>query len=72
MKQIKTVVWPASQALNFDEEVNWHISEGWQLKKRDVLKLSSDPSEAFNFAVYPALYAELEKETPPFPEEVTA
>lgn len=72
MKQIKTVVWPASQAVYFDREVNGSIAEGWQLKKRDVLVMSSTPNEAYNFAEFPALYAELEKETPPFPEEVTA
>ena len=71
MIQIKTVVWPASQALSFDEEVNWHISEGWRLLKREVLNMSSTPSEPFNYAVFPALYAELEKASPPWPEEAT-
>jgi len=71
MRQIKTIVWPASQAVYFDREVNGHIVDGWKLKKRKVLDMSSAPSEAFNFAVYPALYAELEREEPPYPEEVT-
>ncbi|MBR2963493.1 MAG: hypothetical protein IKC53_04740 [Lentisphaeria bacterium] len=72
MKRIKTVVWPASRAVFFDSEVNDCIADGWQLKKRELVKMPGEPSEAFNFAESPMLYAELEKETPPFPEEVTA
>lgn len=72
MKQIKTIIRAASDVAAFDESVNMHMADGWQLRKREIINLPTDPSEAFNVAAFPALYAEMEKETPPFPEEVTA
>lgn len=52
-------------------EINKLLAEGWQLKRQEVLKLPDAPSEAFNVATLPVLYAELVREVPPFPEEVT-
>ena len=71
MRQIKTVIRPTWQASQFDAEVNELLAHGWELKKQEVLKLPDAPSEAFNFATLPVLYAELKREVPPFPEEIT-
>lgn len=71
MRQIKTVIQPVSHAAQFDAEVNTLLAAGWTLKRQEVLKLASDPSDAFNVASFPALYAELTREVPPWPEEVT-
>ena len=72
MKQIKTIVRAVADMAAFDIAVNNHLADGWQLRKREIINLPTDPSEAFNATVFPALYAEMERETPPFPEEVTA
>lgn len=72
MRQIRTVIRPMQMAAQFDEEVNMLLADGWRLKHQEVIKLPEAPSEAFNVATIPALYAELEREVPPFPEEVTA
>ena len=71
MKQIKTVIRPITQAKLFDADINRHTAAGWTLKKRETLKIPGEPSEAFNVAFTPALYAELERECPPWPDEIT-
>ena len=71
MRQVKTVILPLEKSALFDAKVNALLADGWSLKRREVLKMLSAPSEAFNVATYPALYAELTREVPPFPEEVT-
>lgn len=71
MRQIKTIIRPVAQATNFDAEINALLAEGWQLKRQEVLKLPDAPSEAFNVATLPVLYAELTREVPPFPDEIT-
>lgn len=71
MTEIKTIIRPTAQAWLFDADVNRHTAGGWIIKKREVLKLPSDPSEAFSVALVPVLYAELQRERPPWPEEVT-
>ena len=71
MKQIKTVLRPIEQVDSFDIEVNRLLTEGWTLRKRETLKALGDLSEAFNAAHVSILYAELEREAPPYPEEVT-
>ncbi len=71
MKQIKTVVSPINQASKHDEEINRLLADGWALKKRTAINISGGISEAFNSPIIQALYAELEKNIPPFPEEVT-
>lgn len=71
MRQIKTVIHPLERATKFDAEVNALLSDGWTLKRQEVLKLQDAPSEAFNTATFPVLYAELTREVPPFPEEST-
>lgn len=71
MKQIKTVLRAAMYAQKFDEEVNGLLGDGWKLKKRETLKTSGEMSEAFSAPLVTMLYAELEREVPPFPEEST-
>ena len=71
MKQIKTVMCNVGREIQFDEEVNKLLSEGWTLRKREILKASGELSEAFNAPHVLVLYAEMEKEVPPFPEEIT-
>lgn len=71
MKQIKTVIHPIERAHIFDSEINRLLIGGWVLKKRTVTNMRGEVSEAFNTAIIQALYAELERYIPPFPEEVT-
>ena len=71
MKQIKTVLRPYSELYTFDKEVNSLLSEGWNLRKREIQKVSGEISESFNIPAVYVLYAELDRETKPFPEEIT-
>lgn len=71
MKQIKTVLRPVERAGAFDGEVNRLLAEGWTLRKRETLKARGELSEAFSAPLVTILYAELEREVPPYPEEVT-
>lgn len=71
MKRIKTVMQQAGQVVQFDAAINKLLSEGWTLRKREILKTTGELSEAFNAPRVLVLYAELEKEVPPFPEEST-
>jgi|GEM_PF-3427240 len=71
MKQIATVIRPIEQRETFDNEVNALLAEGWKLTKRSDIALPGTPSEAFNISYSPALKAELEREVPPWPEEIT-
>jgi hypothetical protein len=71
MKQIKTVIQPIEQATCFDALVNSLLIDGWQLKARTIINSTGELSEAFNAAVVRFLYAELERNEPPFPEEIT-
>lgn len=59
MKQIKTVIYPISEAREFDQQINNLIANGWALTRR-ALTTTQDISEAFNIASIPMLYAELE------------
>ena len=72
MKQIRTVARPIEQRASFDAEVNALLVEGWTLKKRETVKSAGELSDAFNAPTVMLLYAELERERPPWPEEVTA
>lgn len=71
MKQIKTVIYPLESAYSYDDTVNSLIAEGWELKKRTTIHACGEMSESFNAPIVKALYAELERNVPPFPEEVT-
>ncbi len=71
MKQIKTVIYPIENAHKYDEEINRLLADGWILKKRTTTNVCGDISEAFNSTTVQALYAELERNVPPFPEEIT-
>ena len=71
MKQIKTVILPIEQAKLFDELVNCLLIDGWQLKERKTINGTGELSEAFNASVVRFLYADLERQEPPFPEEMT-
>lgn len=71
MKRIKTVIQPIEQASFFDALVNSCLVDGWELKTRKIINTSGELSEAFNAPVVRFLYAELERQEPPFPEEIT-
>ena len=71
MKQIRTVLQRIEHSAAFDEAVNRLLADGWTLKKRETLKTLGELSEAFNARHVSVLYAELEKEVPPWPEEIT-
>lgn len=71
MKQIKTVIQPIEQPKFFDELVNCLLLNGWELKTRKIITTTGELSEAFNAATVRFLYAELERNEPPFPEEIT-
>jgi len=71
MKQIKTVIRAIYCTKQFDDEVNNLIATGWRLVKREPATIPELPTEAFNTTVLNVLYAELEKDIPPYPEEVT-
>lgn len=71
MKQIKTVVHPIEYAHRHDKEINSLLADGWILKKRTITNMSGEISEAFNSSIIQVLYAELERNVPPYPEEIT-
>ena len=71
MKQIKTVIQPLECANSFDTLVNHYLIDGWELKTRKIINTLGELSEAFNAPAVRFLYAELEKQKPPFPEEIT-
>lgn len=71
MLQIKTVICPIESPKRFDDEVNRLLSNGWALRRREIQVMAGLPSEAFNAPSVRALYAELERHEPPFPEEIT-
>lgn len=60
MKQIKTIKNRLDNAEDFDLKVNMAIADGWELKKRKVLKPAAQSEEKYTYIM---LYAELEKET---------
>lgn len=71
MKQIKTVIRPLDQVRQFDKDVNTLLANGWTLKNRKVIGMEGEPNEVGSAPVIHALYAELERYNPPFPEEIT-
>lgn len=71
MKQIKTVTAPIERSYWYDSAVNDLLADGWILKKREIMYVPGELSEAFNAPMVRILYAELEKEVPPYPEEIT-
>lgn len=60
MKQIKTIVYRLDNSGNFDIAVNLAISDGWELKKREVLIPKAQHNDQYTYIM---LYAELERET---------
>lgn len=71
MLQIKTVICPIDRLKQYDDEVNRLLTDGWKLKNREIKTMAGLPSEAFNVCSVQVLYAELEKQIPPYPEEIT-
>ena len=71
MKQIKTVICPIEYAYSFDKEINRLIADGWDMSNRGLISTRGEVSEAFNTSIVQSLYAELERNTKPYPEEVT-
>lgn len=71
MKQIKTVVRPILQASEFDNDINELLADGWDIKHRGITNMRGEINEAFNAPIIQVLYAELERYTKSYPEEVT-
>ena len=71
MKQIKTVIEPIEFAKCFDALINCYLVDGWILTKRKIVTAKGELSEAFNAPEVRYLYAEMERQEPPFPEEIT-
>ena len=71
MKQIKTVVCPIEQAHRFDKAINLLLQERWALTKRATISVKGEPNEVGSCPTIQALYAELERQEPPYPEEIT-
>lgn len=71
MKQIKTILAPINNTIQYDNAINSLLANGWELKKRKIITTQGELSEAFNAPMVRFLYAELERYKPPFPEEIT-
>lgn len=61
MMQIKTILKPYEEMTSFDEEVNTFLASGWELRKREIQRVSGEISESFNVPSVYVLYAELER-----------
>lgn len=59
MKQIKTIRSRLDNAKDFDTEVNRALRDGWELKKRRILRPLAQSTDRYTCTI---LYAELEKE----------
>lgn len=59
MKQIKTIRSRLDNAKDFDTEVNRALRDGWELKKRRILRPVAQSTDRYTYTI---LYAELEKE----------
>lgn len=68
---IRTVLRAVYKLHEFDAEVNALLADGWTLKKRELIGVEGEPSDAYNVTVVKALYAELERQAPDYPEEST-
>lgn len=68
---IRTVLRAVYKLNEFDAEVNAMLADGWTLKKRELIGVEGEPSDAYNVTVVKALYAELERQAPDYPEEIT-
>lgn len=71
MKQIKTVIQPIEHAKCFDALVNCSLIDGWELKTRKIITIQGELSDAFSASTVRFLYAEMERQEPPYPEEIT-
>lgn len=70
MKQIKTVLMEYGRINEFDKAVNELLADGWELRKREIQKVSGEISESFSVPAVYVLYAELERFVAYF-EEIT-
>lgn len=68
---IRTVLRAVYKLNEFDAEVNALLADGWTLKKRELIGVEGEPSDAYNVTVVKALYAELERQASDYPEEST-
>lgn len=59
------------QINEFDAEVNALLADGWTMKRRKLIGLEGEQSDAYSVPVVKALYAELERQAPEYPEEST-
>ena len=71
MMQIKTVICPIERPKQFDDEINRLLFDGWKIRKREIQTMAGLPSEAFCFPEVRVLYAELDRNCPTYPEEIT-
>lgn len=58
MLEIRTIIIEASRPARFDNEVNNHLKEGWELVRRDILPAF----EGETVVTRQMLYAELERD----------
>lgn len=70
MKQIKTVLMECGRLNEFDKAVNDLLADGWEIRKREIQKVSGEISEAFSVPAVYVLYAEMERFIADF-EEIT-
>ena len=71
MREIKTITSRIERSEWFDKSINELLADGWVLKKRDILNVPGLLTESFNVPVVQILYAELERNVPPYPDEIT-
>lgn len=69
--KIRTVLRAVYNLAEFDAEINALLADGWTLKRRELIGVEGEPSDAYNVTIVKALYAELERQTPDYPEEIT-
>lgn len=69
--EIRSVLMTVYRINEFDAEVNAILADGWRLVKRELVRVEGEPNEACNVPIVKALYAELERGCPPWPEEST-
>ena len=71
MKEIKTVIQPIEYARYFDAIVNSLLADGWEVRRRGITTVQGQITESFNRPIEQVLYAEMERNNTPHPEEVT-
>lgn len=61
MKQIRTIITPYENYIEFDKSVNELLKDGWELKKREIQRVSGELSDSLHAPSVYVLYAELDR-----------